>query len=103
MRSCITCGMPFEGAHANDIGLETPDGPVCKFDSENGQIKPAEQIFKGGVAFFRDAAADGDEALATRLTRRNMTSLSYWQKHPFSLLEGAQATDEEFKTALAKL
>ncbi len=103
MCNCITCGMPFEGAHANDVGLETDDGPVWKYESENGKIKPAEEIFKGGVAFFKDAAAGGDEALAERLTRRNMTDLPYWQKRPFSLLEGVQATDEEFQTALAKL
>jgi hypothetical protein len=95
--------MPFEGNHANDIGLEINEGPVCKFDSANGQIKPAEDIFKGGIEFFADAATNGDRELAERLTRRNMKSLRYWQDHPFSLLGGPEATDEEFESAMAKL
>ncbi|MEK9156793.1 MAG: hypothetical protein AAB448_01500 [Patescibacteria group bacterium] len=38
-----------------------------------------------------------------RLTRRNMKSLPYWQTRPFAQLEGPEATDEEFSTAMAKL
>ena len=38
MKSCITCGMPFEGNHANDIGVEIAEGPVCKFDSMDGDV-----------------------------------------------------------------
>lgn len=95
--------MPFEGAHANDIGFTLPEGPVCIFDSENGKVKTGEQIFEGGVAFFKEAAADGDEALATRLTRKNMKTLPYWQVHPFEGLAGPEASDEEFHTAMAKL
>ena len=103
MKSCITCGMPFEGAHASDIGLEIAEGPVCKFDLENGKIKSGEEIFEGGVGFFTDAVADGDRELATRLTRKNMKSLPHWQAHPFANLEGPEATDEEFQNAMAKL
>ena len=103
MSSCITCGMPFEGNHANDIGLETPEGPVCKFDSENGKVKSGAEVFKGGVEFFAEAAADGDRALAERLTRKNMKGLPYWQARPFAELEGPEATDEEFSAAMAKL
>lgn len=95
--------MPFTGDHANDIGLMTPEGPVCKFDSENGAIKSPEAIFEGGVVFFAEAATDGDRELATRLTIRNMKSLPYWHAHHFSLLDGVEATDEEFQTAMAKL
>ena len=95
--------MPFEGAHANDIGLETADGPVCKFDSENGAIKPVEEIFEGGVLFFMGSVADGNRELAERLTRKNMKHLAYWQAHPFALLEGTEATDQEFGEAMAKL
>lgn len=103
MKSCITCGMPFEGDHANDIGLETAEGPVCKFDSENGSIKSAEEIFEGGVQFFLGSVADGDRDLAERITRKNMKGLAYWQAHPFALLDGAEATDQEFGEAMAKL
>lgn len=103
MKSCITCGMPLEGDHANDIGMETPEGAVCKFDSENGEVKSASEIFRGGVEFFAGAAAEGDRDLAERLTRKNMKQLPYWQSRPFAELEGPEATDEEFAAAMAKL
>lgn len=103
MKTCITCGMPFEGDHANDIGLETADGPVCKFDSEDGKIKDSKDIFEGGIQFFMSEVAENDRDLAERLTRKNMNALPYWQAHPFAELEGAQATDEEFGAAMAKL
>lgn len=95
--------MPLEGEHAGDVGMETPEGFVCKFDSENGAIKSPEAIFEGGVNFFADAVAGGDRDLAARLTRKNMKALPYWQSHPSAVLEGPEATDEEFGAALAKL
>ena len=103
MNSCITCGMPFTGDHLNDIGLELPEGSLCKFDVANGRMKSGEEIFDGGVDFFVDEVAEGDIALATRITRKNMNSLPYWQTHPFAKLAGAEATDEEFQHAMAKL
>lgn len=102
MRSCITCSMPLEGVHASNVGLELPEGPVCKFDSENGQIKSYEAIFEGGVHFFGQYT-DGDRALAERLTRTNMNSLPYWQNHHFPELDGEQATPEEFQSAMARM
>ncbi len=95
--------MPFEGDHASDIGIETNDGPVCKYDSQDGHIKSCEDIFEGGVQFFMGEVAHGDRALAERITRKNMKSLSYWKNHPFTELEGAEATDKEFAEAMAKL
>lgn len=95
--------MPFEGAHVNDIGFETPEGPVCTFDSMGGKIKSAEEIFAGGVHFFAGEVSDGDKELAARLTRKNMNSLPYWQKHPSDVLKGDEATDAEFGAAMAKL
>jgi hypothetical protein len=95
--------MPFVGAHENDIGLELPEGPVCTFDSENGKVKSGDEIFDGGVEFFVAEATEGDRALAERLTRKNMNALAYWHTHPFDKLVGAEATDEEFQTAMAKL
>ncbi len=95
--------MPFEGNHANDIGLETPEGPVCKFDSADGAIKSPEQIFEGGVQFFMHATTEGDRVLAERLTRKNMNNLPHWQQHPFDQLEGEQATEAEYQDAMGKL
>ena len=103
MKSCITCGMPFVGAHANDIGLETNEGPVCAFDVQDGAMKSGEEIFEGGVQFFQHEVADGDRELAEWLTRKNMKHLAHWQQHPFALLEGIVATDQEFGEAMAKL
>ncbi len=102
-KSCITCGMPFEGAHANDIGLELPEGPVCKFDSANGKVKSGSEIFEGGVTFFAAQCTNGDRDLAARLTRKNMKELPYWQSRLFKELEGVEATDAEFGAAVAKL
>lgn len=95
--------MPLEGAHAGDIGLETDEGTVCRFDVKAGVIKSPQDIFQGGVQFFLDAVADGDQALAERLTRKNMKSLDYWKQRPFGELDGPQATEEEFGAAMAKL
>ncbi len=95
--------MPLEGEHASDFGFNSVDGPVCRFDSENGVIKSPEDIFAGGVAFFADSVTDGDMELASRLTRRNMRTLAYWQAHPFTLLEGPVATNDELQAAMAKL
>ena len=103
MKRCITCGMPLEGAHEKDVGLETDDGFVCVYDVKDGQIKSPEEIFAGGVEYFLTSVADNDRDLAERITRTNMRSLPYWQKHPFSGLEGPAATDEEFGAAMAKL
>lgn len=103
MKSCITCGMPFEGDHANDIALELPEGPVCKFDAPEGKMKSPEEIFEGGVNYFAEAVAEGDRDLAARLTRRNMKDLAYWQDRPFALLEGELSSDEEFGAMMAKL
>lgn len=103
MKTCITCGMPLEGDHATDFGMDTPEGPVCRFDSADGKVKDGAEIFAGGVQFFLSAAAGGDSALAERLTRKNMKSLAYWQHRPFAELDGPGATDEEFGEAVAKL
>ena len=95
--------MPFEGDHANDIGLETAEESVCIHDVQDGQIKSPEEIFEGGVQFFMSAVVPGDRDLAERITRKNMKSLPYWQSHPFASLEGPEATDQEFTEAMAKL
>lgn len=95
--------MPLEGDHAGDVGIETADGFVCKFDIVDGAIKPAEEIFEGGVQFFMGSVTDGDRALAERLTRKNMAALPHWQANWFALLDGDQATNAEFDAAMMKL
>jgi hypothetical protein len=95
--------MPLEGDHEKDFGMETPDGPVCQFDITDGKLKSPEEIFEGGIAFFADACADGDREFGARLTVKNMKQLAYWQKRPFDLLNGPEATDEEYAAAMTKL
>jgi hypothetical protein len=103
MKFCITCGMPLEGEHEKDFGMDLPEGPVCQFDIKDGKLKSPEEIFEGGVTFFAGACADGDRGLGARLTVKNMKQLAYWQTRPFDLLNGPEATDEEYAAAVAKL
>ena len=95
--------MPLVGAHEKDLGMETSEGAVCIHDMKDGKIKSAAEIYEGGVKWFQDAVADGDRALAERLTRKNMNSLAYWKAHPDPVLKGEEATDAEFGAAMAKL
>jgi hypothetical protein len=95
--------MPLEGAHEKDFGMKTQDGFVCKHDMEDGELKSDGEIFEGGVQFFLGAVANGNRALAERLTRKNMKSLPYWKKHPSPELDGPEATDREFADAMSKL
>ena len=95
--------MPFVGAHANDIGLDTPEGSVCVYDVKDGQIKKAKDIFEGGVHFFMTEATGGDRDLAEKIIRKNMHALPYWKNHPFAQLSGPEATEQEFGEAMAKL
>ena len=101
MKTCIACGMPLEGEHAKDFGMDLPEGPVCRFDIKDGALKDPADIYEGGVMFFL-TVANNDKSLAERLTRRNMKSLPHWQAHPFSLLDGAEATDAEWAEAMGK-
>ena len=103
MKSCITCSMPFEGNHANDIGLETSEGPICVHDVEEGKMKGPTEIFEGGVQWYMGAVTNGVRDLAERLCRKNMNSLPYWQQHPDPVLEGPQATEVEHAAAMANI
>lgn len=103
MKTCITCGMPLEGEHAGHLGIEVAEGSVCIHDIENGQLKKPEDIFEGGVQFFLSVSGIQDRDLAERLTRKNMNSLEFWKKHPADVLNGPEATDEEFQKAMALL
>ncbi len=103
MKTCITCGMPLEGAHEGEVGMETEEGPICAFDMDGGKVRDGVAIFEGGVAFFQSEVADGDRGLAERLTRLNMSRLPYWIARPFAELEGEKATDEEWTACMARL
>ncbi len=46
---------------------------------------------------------NGDRDLAERITRKNMKSLEYWKCHPAEILNGPEATDEEFQEVMASL
>lgn len=95
--------MPLEGEHAAHMGLETSEGSVCIHDVENGLIKKPEEVFEGGVQFFLSTLGNGDRDLAERITRKNMKSLEYWKCHPAEVLNGPEATDEEFQSVLGAL
>lgn len=103
MKTCISCGMPLEGEHADQLGIQTADGSVCINDCMNGDMKEPEEIFEGGVQFFLSVTGGEDRALAERLTRKNMNSLDYWKSHPAEILNGPTATDEEFHAVMSKL
>jgi hypothetical protein len=103
MKSCITCGMPLEGAHEGDVGMETAEGPVCSFDIDGGAVRDGSAIFEGGVAFFQGEVTDGDRELAERLTRKNMAALPYWIARPFAELEGEKASEEEWAECMARM
>jgi hypothetical protein len=99
----MTCGMPLEGEHEREFGMETAEGSVCIHDMKDGMMKSPDEIFEGGVEFFLQSVAEGDRDLAERLVRKNMKSLAYWQSHPFAKLDGMEATDEEFAEVMARL
>lgn len=103
MKTCIACGMPLEGEHAEHLGIQTADGAVCIHDCVNGEMKDPNDIFEGGVQFFLSASGGNDRALAERLTRKNMNSLEYWKNNPIEMLKGPEATDEEFDAVMSKL
>lgn len=98
---CIACGMPM--VDEEDFGCEDMTKNTCVFcTNEDGTMKSCEDIFEGGVEFFMEAT--GEERYgAERLTRRNMLSLPYWQENGTAILEGPQATDEEYSAMLALL
>ena len=76
---------------------------LCIHDIHQGAIKSGEEIFEGGIQFYLSTITNGDRDEAVRLTRKNMNTLPYWQAHPFGLLDGVTASDEEFAAAMKKL
>ncbi|MBU2524401.1 zinc ribbon domain-containing protein [Patescibacteria group bacterium] len=100
MKTCIACSMPI--TNDQELGADTKDGSVCVHCYSNGEIKSRDEIFEGGVQFFIGAIPGTDRELAEKLVRKNMNSLTYWQKNPCDCLQGPQASEEEFKEALSK-
>jgi len=87
-----------------DKGCETKDGPVCIHCTRpEGGVKSCEEVFEGGVAFFTTATKSQDRSLAERLVRKTMRGLPYWANNSASCLQGEEASDEEFASAMAKL
>lgn len=98
---CRACGMPLNDEHASARSKINPD--FCQFcTNQDGSVKSCEEIFEGGVAFFMTHLG-GDRAIAERVTRKNMKSLPYWHGNQSAVLNGPEATDEEFAAILAKL
>lgn len=101
MNQCITCGMPLE--RAEDCFGGDLNATVCIHCAKpDGTPKSCAEIFEGGVGFFINATGSPRD-LAEKLTRRNMKALPYWQEHGTDCLNGEEATEEEFNTAMAKL
>ena len=102
MDSCISCSMPL--INPADIGAKTADGSACIHCSNpDGTIKSCEEVFEGGVQFFMDSIPGTERALAERLTRKNMNNLPYWQKNGTDILQGEEATDEEFQEMMGRM
>lgn len=86
------------------IGAETPLGSACiHCTNERGEVRSCAEVFAGGVQFFMGIMPSPDRNLAKRITRKNMRQQPYWQANPCELLNGDEATDEEFEAVLAAL
>ncbi len=101
MKYCQSCGMPL--TKKADFAKGDEKSILCCYcvDAE-GNAKSAEEIFEGGVQFFMNSFG-GDRQKAERLTRKNMSQQPYWKNKNCKILEGEMASDEEFKTMLAKM
>jgi hypothetical protein len=101
MNYCEACGMPME--KPEDHALSDSSSKFCLYCvNPDGSVKSAAEIFQGGVQFFL-AHVGGNRALAEKITRKNMNQQSYWQGKNEPILQGEEATDEEFAAALKKL
>ncbi|MBU0648008.1 hypothetical protein KJ855_02410 [Patescibacteria group bacterium] len=68
----------------------------------DGSVKTAAEIFEGGVNFFMQHVSD-DRTMAEKVTRKNMNQQSYWQGKNEPILQGEEATDEEFAEVMKKM
>ena len=101
MKFCEACGMPLsEPAHFAKGDEKSPFCLYCV--NEDGSVKTGQEIFEGGVQYFMTQVGD-DRALAERITRKNMNMQPYWQGKNEPVLQGEQATDEEFTELMKKM
>jgi len=98
MKQCLACSMPIEDAELCTGG--NPDAEFCIFCvDDNNEVKSCEEVFKGGIEFFMEAT-DIEKEFAERIVRKNMNSLAYWDDKKTDVLDGPEATDEEFEEIL---
>ena len=101
MKYCIACSMPL--VKKEDFSQGNENSEFCLHcTNENGEVLSCEEIFNGGVKFFLEFLGE-DKELAQKVTRKNMSQLSYWQDKNCKELEGEKATDEEFQAVMQKL
>jgi len=101
MTHCEACGMPM--MKPEDYALGDTTSQFCGYcTNEDGSVKDCDVIFAGGVKFFMDSTG-ADQEMAEKVTRKNMNQQSYWQGKDEPILQGAEATDEEFAAAMQKL
>ena len=101
MKFCAACSMPLESSEL--IGLETGTDAFCiHCVDDNKAVRSCADIFNGGIQFFMQHVGL-DQALAERVTRKNMNMLPYWQDKRDTCLDGEVASEAEFAAVLAKL
>jgi hypothetical protein len=98
---CQACGMPLNSKEDFAGGDESAEFCVHCVNAD-GRVKSCDEIFEGGVEFFVSQIG-GDRSMAEKITRKNMKKQPYWQDKNCEILEGEEATDEEFAEALKKL
>jgi len=99
---CATCSMPLD--KKEDVGLTDGENSFCTYCCDkSGKLRSAEQIFHGGVSFFMHQIEGMSLDLAERVTRRNMKTLTYWKTQKPLILEGHEATDEEYQNVMKLL
>jgi len=101
MNQCLACGMPIDDAEL--CAGRNPEAEFCVFcvDDKN-EVKSCEEVFNGGVEFFMEAT-NVEKDFAEKIVRKNMNSLPYWDDKKTDLLDGPEATEEEFEEILGLL
>jgi hypothetical protein len=93
--------MPLE--KKEDFAGGDVKSPFCRYCvNDDGSVKSCEKIFEGGARFFMGNIG-ADRKMAEKATRKNMNRLSYWKNKDCAVLQGEEATDEEFAEIMKKL
>ncbi|NMB83916.1 AraC family transcriptional regulator [Candidatus Roizmanbacteria bacterium] len=101
MKYCNACGMPLN--NKEDFAKEDTNSNFCRYCTDlDGNVKPVEEIFEGGVQFFMSQFGN-DRKRAERITRKNMINQPYWKDKDYAILKGETATDEEFAEVMKKM